>query len=241
MKHLIVRFVLKVLTAFIQTDRLTEELPARFQLFHELPPDKLLWDIGKAYRQVFSEPPWSEEWELNAVFDKLSRELQGDCFLVVMKGNREWPVGGFSWGRILDVEEIEEEIKNALGVLPKGLSGLLKKTGAKSILYFHEFAILKQFRGGVEGVRFLLRLGLEMGYRKGIRHTLFWSTIDSKIVPLSLYMGYQQIFQIEQGLPIIFLHNPGFEPLLKITQSFSPKKIVSVMRPVSRFLGKRRK
>ncbi len=236
MQQAVVRTVLKFLTA-LQNGK-QENLPGRFQVFYGLAPDQLLWELGKAYQKVFSGPPWREEWALTDVFDKLSRELRGECFLVIMTESKDQPVvAGFSWGRIVEVTKIEAEVESALGAVPEGLFRSLWVRGVKKVLYFHEFAILKEFRGEIDTIRFLLRPGLEMGERRGVNSTLFWSTPDSKIVPLALYMGYEQIFRMELEPPVVFLYNPDFGPLLKVTQVFSSEKIAWVMRSASRFLG----
>jgi len=159
-----------------------------------------------------------------------------------MLGNQKWPVAGFSWGAVIPVDGLEIHIGTVLGKRPAGLETALRLRGVKRIVYFHEFAVLKQFRGGLDPVRFLLRPGLELGLAQGVRQTLFWSTPGSKIVPLSLYMGYEPIFRLEvKRKEIIFLFNHNFLPLLKIAQNLEGRPVARFMRVSSRILGKRKR
>jgi len=216
-------------------------LPEKFSVFSRYPDDPMiLFGLANAYRAIFSEPPWNENWPIEKTLAKLQRELAGDCFLVVMRGEGSL-VSGFSWGALVSLEHLESRIEPALGIRPVGLAEALRKQGTERLVYFDELAVLESGRGGPDPVRFLLRPGLELGHGLGVFKTMFWSTPKSKIVPLATYMGYRPIFEVEHGgKEIVFLLNSDFLPLLKVTQYLSPSKIVRVMRFVSLFLQGRR-
>lgn len=214
-----------------------------FFVFSRLPTKTLLRSgLIRAYQQIFSQPPWEENWSEEKVLAKIEREIRirGRSFLVLMAGTKEWPVAGFSWGAIVPLSAVEKRIASALGVDPKGLvEDILRERRVKELVYFDELAILPSFRGGLEPLRGLVRPGLELGYAQGIKQTLFWSTPESKIVPLVLGMGYEPLpISITRGeKKIIFLFNPNFIPLLKILQRFGGKKIAKILRIVSRIFG----
>jgi hypothetical protein len=207
-------------------------LPKRFRIFTSKPEDVFLQtELIRTYQRIFGEPPWGEIWSVKDVMDKLSQELRGDCFLVLMEGDQEWPVAGFSWGAILSVEGLELIVESALGKRPKGLEKILRQKGIDQIVYFYEFGIISKFRKGLKPICFLLRPGLEIGWSRGIRQTLFWSTPESKIVPLALFMGYEPIFYLNKGeKKIVFLLNPDFRPLLKIVQTLPLGWVVKWMK-----------
>lgn len=241
--QVVVRWMLRIFTFFLPyipgKGSLAFGIDGGFLVFSRLPEDLALRSgLIKAYQKVFGEYPWEEKWSEEEILDKLLRELTGNSFLVILQGNEEFPVGGFAWGRILAIRELEDHIGPALGVKPLGLEKCLakKSKGDERILYFHEFAILRQFRKGLSSVMLLIRPGFEFGWVQGVRQTLFWSTPNSKIVPLSLYMGYEPIYKTEAGgKEIIFLLNPDFLPLLKIIQRAGERAVARWMRLISYF------
>lgn len=237
-RYALVQAVLRVSTARLRVYKpgmAPITTPEEFLLFQELPTEPLLSDLVVAYQEVFSEPPWNEVWSREEVIDKLRRDLSGDSpFLVLMI--KDGLVGGFSWGAILPIEKIESEIKAALQKEPTGLEALLRKgKRAQKVVYFHEFAALRRFRKGIDPLRFLLRPGLEMGYEQGVCQTLFWSTSASKIVPLTLYMGYQSVLKLKtREKEIVFLLNKDFQPILKLTQNMKADKWANLMKVTAR-------
>ncbi len=247
LKYKIIRVMLRVLTfpvRIYESGVAPIHIPEKFLVFQSLPPEDLLEALIKAYQKVFSEPPWGEDWTENEVLAKLKRELAGDnSFLVLMCGNEKFPVVGFSWGSMIPVKTLEKRVEGALTEKPVGLEELLQeRVVGEQIVYFDEFAILRQFRTGLEPIRFLLRPGLELGWTCGVHQTMFWSTPRSNIVPLASYMGYEPIFRIEEGKKkIIFLYNQNFLPLLKVAQHLRGRQIVRIMQIASRILGKRKR
>lgn len=237
LKYRLIRMILRLITFPVFVPNKSPILvPKEFSVFYQLPEDTTLKALIKGYQQVFGESPWEEKWKEEVVLTKLKRELSRNSFLVIMDGNKEWPVGGFSWGAIIPIEDLENRVRKALGSAPKGLIEVIKhREKGEKILYFDEFSILRPFRRGVEPIRFLLRPGLEMGAKQGVFQTLFWSTPESRIVPLSIYMGYEPIilgFQPEEKKKrIIFMYNPNFTSLLKITQKV--RGVVRIMKIIS--------
>ncbi|XOB40862.1 MAG: hypothetical protein ACKKMW_02230 [Candidatus Nealsonbacteria bacterium] len=199
--------------------------------------ENMLKSLIRAYQSVFSEPPWEETWEEILVKEKIENEITGKPVLTIMGGNFENPVTGFSWGSLIDTDSVAERIKS--GLLTKAesvdeqkvqsIENFLKKRSDK-ILFYDEFAILSQFRGGVDQIRFLFRPGLEMAFEHGVKQTIFWSTPESKIVPLAIFMGFRPISTIMiSGKKVIFLYNSDFRSVLKIAQSMPAKKIKKIM------------
>lgn len=205
-------------------------------LFFGMPYDQLILSgLIRAYKRVFSEKPWEENWHEDKIFLKIKEELKDkNSFLVVIKGNEDWPVAGFAWGAIISLEEIELRAEKALGSVPRGLKNIIKKENkGDKILYCDEFAILSEFRKGLEPIRYLLKPALEMGAKKNVFQTIFWSTPESKIVPLARFMGYKIIFEyLPTGKKnkIIFLYNPNFRPLLKVVQKINSRNVAKFMR-----------
>lgn len=240
-KYKIVRIFLKLMTFWFPVKfGEIENNHDKILIIPRLPEDGYLkTGLVKAYQQIFSEPPWQEKWSEEKILEKIERELTGNSFLVMLKGNQDFPVAGFCWGRIMRISELEKHIKSALGESPVGLEeNLLKKTRKdERILYFHEFAVLRRFRKGLEQIRYLLRPSLEYGWLQGVHKTLFWSTPESKIVPLSLYMGYEPIYKTNiLKKQIIFLFNPAFSPLLKINQRIKGRTVAKAMGFIARLL-----
>lgn len=246
-KYRLIRAMLKVATHRLSVFEANEapiSMPKERFLVFSLPPrDPILQrGLAEAYQIVFGEEPWGETWEEEEVLAKLRRELTEDSFLVLMKENEEWPVVGFSWGAVLPVEALEARVGTALGMEPVGLEQELRVRGVDRILYFDEFAILRQFRGSIiNSIRFLLRPGFELGYQLGVCQTLFWSIPAAKIIPLSLYMGYRAIFSIEvEEKEIIFLYNDNFLPMLKLGQNVDWRRIARVILKTSSVLGRQK-
>jgi len=245
-KYRLIRAILEVVTlrlSVFEPGMAPFPAPKKFPFFSRFPKDPIVQDgLARAYQRVFSEPPWNEQWPRDMVVTKLNRELKdGKPFLVTMQGNERWPIGGFAWGALLPVNALELRIGEALGTRPIGLEGILRARGVDRVVYFDEFAILRQFRRGLNPIRFLLQPGLELGYQHGVHRTLFWSTPTSRVVPLSLYMGYQPVFSTEaEGKEIVFLYNENFLPLLKMAQNFDWRRAAKIMRVTSRILGRKR-
>ena len=74
----------------------------------------------------------------------------------------------------------------------------------------------------------------------GIRTTIFWSTPESRIVPLARYVGFEPVFRIEaDDKGIVFLCQPDFRPLVKMMQNLDWRQISRIMTTTSRLAGKK--
>ena len=205
--------------------------PANFKTILELSlENQNMPGLVSAYRTVFAEPPWNESWTAQAIQEKIAREVTDDLsFLTLMLGPNEAEVHGFSWGAVIRADNLLARVTLALDKEPDDLKGLvtaLNRRGVERLVYFDEFAISASARGGIEPVRFLFRPGLSLGRKENARGVLFWSTPQSKIVPLARLMGFEFIFETQMGkLPVGFLFTPDLEAMLKVTQSFSTKSV----------------
>lgn len=244
MRYFLVRAVLKILTLHLRAHspgKAPVESPKRFTIYKEGLPEEL-GPLATAYKQVFAEPPWDERHTLPEINEKLRQELMGDSFLVLMEGNEEFPVGGFCWGAVIPVAEIEERVALARpGASREKVQGLIKTLyqkglGNSKLLFLDELAVLRPFRGSLSPIQFLLRPGLELALEGRIKAALFWSSWESKIVPLAVYMGFEPVGNING---IIFLLNRDVTPLLKIAQNFDPRGATRIMSLTSRIIKKR--
>lgn len=234
----LIRIIWRGITFFLPISKTEKAIipgPKKFLTFSGLPSSlKFLSDLTKTYQKVFADSPWRENWKEKDVINKLKREADNPpFFLVLMQGDEKSPIEGFSWGGIVSAKGLENKILPVLGVKPKGLEKELQNRGIDKILYFYEIAILPQFRGGLNPLRFLIRPGFELGYRNNVNQALFWSTPMSKIVPLSLYFGYEIIFRCRDAKDheIIFLFNPDCIPFLKVLQNIDE---VSLKRKIAK-------
>lgn len=214
--------------------------------FHSCLPETGINDLITTYIEIFSEPPWNEKWTFAEVLYRLQQEVAftKDSFLAILAGDeKKTKTGGFSWGAIVKAESLQQRIALSLGINPDSLVELinvLKRRSVSRILYFDEFAVAKSFRGKVWPIRFLLKAGLKVSCRNGVNKTMFWSTPESKITALAMYMGYEPIYRkMIKGKEIVFLFHPDTPSLLKITCSINDRSVVSLKRITSFFAGKR--
>ncbi|PIR58552.1 MAG: hypothetical protein COU70_00200, partial [Parcubacteria group bacterium CG10_big_fil_rev_8_21_14_0_10_35_15] len=107
------------------------------------------------------------------------------------------------------------------------------------LVYADEFAILAEFRNGINPVRGLLQPWLEWAWLENqIFSCLFWTTQDSPIYKLGLYMGFEPVFWTKAGdKDIVFILNRDFRPLLKICQNLKTRKITVLMVMAEKIIG----
>ncbi len=251
MKYWIIRKFLRLWTIRIKirerggSSIQPEENQRYYSYFSKIIPENMLKALVKAYQSVFLEPPWEETWEEVETREKIESDITGESepVLTMMDGNPENPIAGFSWGSLIETGSVAERIKANLLMKAESvdeqkiqsIENLLKEKSDK-ILFYDEFAVLKEFRGGIDPIRFLFRPGLEMAFEQGVRQTIFWSTPESNIVPLAIFMGFKPIRTIEVGgKKIVFLYNADFRSVLKIAQSISTVKVKRIMSIASRF------
>lgn len=236
--HLLIRTLIKGITLPFSLKNSEIKVPPRYRIFNGIPPEKIQKDISRCYKELFSGPPWYENWEEKEIIEKINKELKSNLsFLTVMCGEGEYPIVGFCWGAIIDRAEICNRIAAVLSVKKnskflKDFERYLKKRGVKKVVYFDELGLLKEGRGGVNPLRFLTLAGFNKARKNGVKKAIFWSTYNSKIVPIMKMMGFETIAKIRKK-KIIFLYSPNCYPVLKIAQNISHKKVISIMKLAS--------
>ncbi len=172
----------------------------------------------------------------------IHRELTSSesSFITIMKGDSNTPVAGFSWGAVChSAEELGERLidtrypdnpKRGVQVADPLVDKLLKN-GVTKVLFFDEMGIVREFRAGIDPVRFLARDGLEMAHDNGVRKAMFWTSTKSPIFRITTSMGFRPVMDAD-GLT--FLINDNIEPLLKIVQNRTEAEIYSQMRKGSK-------
>lgn len=246
MKKSFIRFVWKIVTFFYRVKppgKGRVSYPSWVKVFiNEAPPRQVVEDMADTYTEIFTDPMWGETWTKEEAIAKFVKEVNPSrpSFLCVVEGDEKNPVGGLCWGALIPVEKVEKEAFSALGVKPEGLEETLRKRGIKHLLYFHEVALLPRFRKGPEPVKFLVRPGLELAFDHGVKANMFWSSPESKIVPLTKLLGYETIFrtQNEHGAEIVFLFNPNGAANLKSAQNFTGKYFSVIFKFFSRIFRK---
>lgn len=150
-------------------------------------PEDVRRSLVEAYIQVFSEPPWNENWTEKEVLSKIENDLNSSTsFLVLfLKDER---VKGFVWGDLINGDDVSGRAATAMNVEEEEITIRL---GKEKVLYCDEFAILRSARRGITTVRLLLRETLAYGIKNNAPNCLFWSTPESRIVPLANTMGYE--------------------------------------------------
>lgn len=244
-KYIFIRLFVKCLAffSFFIKEKNGKEIysyDGKFSVYYsKLPEKETTDDLINVFAKIFSEYPWHEKWEKNDVMDKLKEEIEftNNSFLVIMRGDSSLPVCGFSWGTILPIGLIPSRIEKALKIKDSSFEDLIiffKKRGVQKITYFDEFAIDSSFRRGINPVRYLLLAGLRKGCENGVHQTMFWTTPESKIMALSVLMGYEPILKKNiRGKEVVFMFNPSGLSLLKIAENIGDKYIRFFMKVVS--------
>lgn len=227
------RGILKLLIFIFDVFNLTsQKAPQDYKVFrgNKVPGD-IKRSLVDAYRSVFAEAPWNESWSREDVIKKMEKDLgkSAKSFLVIFIDSNK--VRGFVWGEIIETKDAGERASQAMSIEGKSFSLPIPN---QKILYCDEFALLPSARRGPEPVKYLLQKTLEIGMEENVNSTLFWSTPGSKIVPLAIMMGYEKIST--ENKKIIFLYNPDFKALLKITMldDVIIKKVLTALSKKSR-------
>lgn len=217
--------------------------PDGFRSFYgldEVPPVSLR-GTALAYTKVFGEPPWNETWEFGEVMAKMEGELKRPSCLTLMEGDEEQKVGGFCWGAVVPVEDAASRTVEAHRFKgPEVHEAIARKMDAtirkEKVFFLDEVAVLRQFRGGMAPIQFLVRPALEVAVDAGAIEGVGWTSWHSKIAPLSLYLGFSTL--IAEVENIAFLYNPDIRPLLKIAQNVNGQVLERVIRSASRLVRK---
>ncbi|MDY6794395.1 MAG: hypothetical protein SWK76_03800 [Actinomycetota bacterium] len=217
--------------------------PAGFSTYYgaDRVPPQILRHLARSYRRVFAEPPWNEEWKVEEVEEKIIRELEYPSCLAVMEGNNEWRVGGFSWGAVVPAAEAARRTQEAHKLDDHKAQEVLRRRleatfRGDKVYFLDEVAILRDFRGGMSPIQFLVRPSLEVAVDEGAVEGIGWTSWDSKIAPLSLYLGFSTLVAEVKGLA--FLYNPDIRPLLKIAQNVNGQVLERLVRSATRLARK---
>ncbi len=222
-KEILSRVLLRVVSVFYSLENDTVPTPETYKSFFDGDiPEKIEKELIKSYKEIFREEPWNEEWTNNQVAAKIKKDLVGkDTFLIVIE--KESKVKGFAWGSVIKQGEMPKRAAEAMRVAEYNFS-IAVPNDKEKVLYCDELALLKEARGGIDPVRHLVKKILEYGLSKGLTATAFWSTPRSKIVPIAQMMGYHKCGGgVARGKEIVFLFNPSFTSLLKITKHLNSK------------------
>lgn len=223
------RIILAIITAPFSLKNDSIPTPECFHIYlADNIPEHIKIELVKCYQQVFSEEPWLEDWSEDDVLSKLKNDLAGDPMSFLVTYSKDDKVQGFSWGSIIPGRDIVSRASKALNIEADQID--IRVPAKNKVLYCDEFAISKNARKGTEPVRNILKKFLMYGHSVGVKATIFWSTPDSKIVPLASYMGYKYCGStFNRGNKIIFLLNKDFRSLLKLTLHFRPSTIMKVL------------
>jgi hypothetical protein len=212
-----------------------EPVPKEYEMFYrnQIPSDRRE-SLIKSYQQVFSEPPWNEKtWTEEEVAEKIEKDLSSEtsfCALFLKEGE----VKGFSWGDIVDSKDVPSRAARAMGVKEEEVKLSIPKG---KTLYCDEFAINSDARSGINPVKFILRMFIAYGLAQEVKSTLFWSTPESKIVPLAIMTGYEKRGKAKmRDKSILFLYHPSNRLLISLTMIKD-----RTLKKIFRFLGGKRR
>ncbi len=188
---------------------------------------KVLDSLARAYCEIFSEPPWNEKHDKDKVKEKLRREIKNGGRLVLWIDPNCHQVTGFCWGSIINREELLERTVKARyfddpETVERTISPVVDLV-PPAFLFLDEIAIKREWRGGLDPIRFLIRPLLYLGYIKGIKEVIFWTSPQSKVASLSKLFGFEILHRIER-LNLIFMYHPNSIPLLKLCQRLTQDK-----------------
>lgn len=174
---------------------------SRFTTYHSSReiPRFVLDGLVKAYIQIFSESPWHEAWSPEEVIAKLQLEISKQpAFLTVMRGDDEYPIGGFCWGAVIPVASIPQRVRGArhmTAVQSAELEAMAGSLRASQILFVDELAIIPRFRDGMRPIASVTLPLLRMARNAGTG-VICWSTKESQIVPILLHYRFKSIATI---------------------------------------------
>lgn len=232
-----VRLILRIVGIFLRAyppGQAPVRQPEGFSTFYRFEdiPEDVLKNLAGAYREIFSEEPWNEDWEERAVIEKLRREMgSGYSYLAVMDGNSEHPTAGFCWGSAIPTREIPQRIADAHPIPQQEawkLAELPSRLDGSEIMFVDEVALLRQFRGGMRPLLLLFLPLLEIVIDKGLG-IIFWSSTNSKIVPFLVRWGFQPISEIDD-ITVLYLTPSSSRILGKLVQNLDDKKLESIMK-----------
>lgn len=213
-------------------------LPRNILVFQKTPPEEYLRKLIKAFQEVYSAPPWDEDWSPKRVQEKLHQELLGGV-LVLLMGKNQRRVTGFSWGAIISPEGVIPRVAASFPKQPKeatqGLKEKLIPLLPPHFFYWDEIALCPEARGGIEPIRRLTLPLLKFARDEGVKSVLFRTTPEAKIVSLTRLLGFQPIFRRKvKGLKEMYLYLSDLRPILRFAQHANAHQVGKIMRILSR-------
>ena len=172
--------------------------------------------------------PYYKEKDLKeGILKDLDRKKYPSSFCTVMKDveNKE-DVSGFCWGFVGTKEEISDRVMENPHVNDPRIKEALMSIGEnEKITYFDELGIKKSNRSGLGPVVFLTRSGFETGCRNQSQSALFWTSRKSPIYTICRALGFDDLFDTQNGLT--FLYTKNFIPFLKVMQNKSVMRMTA--------------
>ena len=175
---------------------------------HRLMEKRLVCDCGGRFLLCYPS---------DALRRRIIRELTPSdkkkpvCILIKETGTNR--VVGFAWGVITSLENIVERVllsscqkreKGILEIIDKLRNSLFFLEDKQNILFGDEMAILKEFRKGIKPLAELVRMLFEHGVEHNCYQLIFWSSKKSSICKLAIKVGFQKIYESNNGTTFLF-------------------------------------
>lgn len=147
--------------------------------------------LVNSYRTIFGEPDlWAEQYSTEEVMHKLRDELSGAASLrLCFDRNCEDTLAGFCWAQVLDAAQIETSIRTIRYFQTSGMpalqSDLTRVMKNAKVIYLHELAIHRAYRGRLPLNRLILPMLGDLSARSGIREVLFWTIPETRVSRLA--------------------------------------------------------
>lgn len=189
--------------------------------------------LGRKTKRDFScskcDGTYIQIFPVDYLENRISKELDPNIytkpFIILYLNDAGTEVLGFCWGVVDTPQKIAERIvknkyandlKTAKLIEAKILGSF---SSDELIVYYDEIGILKEARGGLGPVSFLVRLGLERGYEYKARKALYWTAKKSPIYMICKLSGYEDLFIAPDS--IIFCYIKDFLALMEVIQRSS--------------------
>jgi hypothetical protein len=190
---------------------------------------ELLSEIIFAYQDIFFES-WNEKWDYEIVKQKVLTE---PSIIVIWKDEKI--VKGFSWGNVLNKNQLIDTLRNTLGLNTK----VIKNINDENVLYIHELGIRKEYRGGIDPLRWFLVPLFQKGLDEGVKKVIFWTAPFSPVSTLAFLTGCTIIDSVyKDGKKILIMMHPNLESLLKLSLSSTRKirKFLNIAKKLKKFI-----
>ncbi len=151
------------------------------------------------YQTIFSDPDtWAENYADEEVRLKLEDELAGCANLrICIDENNDSAVAAFFWAQLraaVDIVRAIESIKFAQKLATHELSRDLREViGEEHVIYIHDFAIRKQYRGKIWLTHLIGPVLWEIGKRSSVTKVLFWSIPGTQVDLFARREGFKPV------------------------------------------------